>query len=130
MFKPKNGRVIVELDDLYKKEIEIGGKKFLLDHKFRRMYNAVQNAIVVAADDNTELKKGDKVYVHHFVTEDEHRVPVKGKEYRWLEYKQIYCRVRNGILKTLSDFVLVEPIKYDESNFKKESNSGILLTRK
>lgn len=129
MWKPQNNRVIVELKGTQKKEIEIGGKTFILDSVFRRQFNAVQVATVIASGSD-ELIPGDKVYVHHFVIEDEKRVPVKEGDYRWLEFNQIYCRVRDGIIKTLGNYVLVKPIKYDESKFKKESDSGIILSTK
>lgn len=130
MFKPKNKRVIVELESTTDKNINIGGKDYILDTAFRKLWNAVQHVIVVSRDKGCDVKPGDKVYVHHFVVEDERKVPTKGKDYRWLEYSQLYCRVRKGKIKTLSDYILVEPIQYDESKFKKSTDSGILLTRK
>jgi len=130
MWKPKHGRVIVELQGTQEKKIKVGGFELEVDTVFRRMWNAVQEATVVSASEGADLLPGDTVYVHHFVIEDERKVPVKGKDYRWLEYNQIYCRVRDGILKTLGYYILVEPVKYDESKFKKESDSGLVLTQK
>lgn len=131
MWKTSNNRVIVELTDkMFDSERKIGDFIMHVDTVFRKLHNAVQRAVVVGCPENSELQPGDIVYVHHFVVEDERRIPVKGKNYRWLEYSQIYFRVRNGIGKALGYYVLVEPIKYDESNFKKESDSGLLLTKK
>lgn len=130
MWKTSNERVIVELEGLYDKEITVGGFTMKLDHVFRKMFNAVQQAKVIACPEGRELEAGDTVYVHHFVVEDERIVPVKDKEYRWLEYSQIYARVRDGILKALGYYVLVEPIKFDEAKFKKKTDSGLLLTQK
>ena len=129
-FNPKNGRVIVELGKKFNDSISIGGREFILDNAFRKMFHAVQNATVIAYANGCDLNVGDKVYVHHFVVEDERAVPVKGKDYRWLEYSQIYCRVRDDKIKVLGDYVLVEPVKYNDSNFKKYSDSGILLHQK
>jgi co-chaperonin GroES (HSP10) len=129
-FKPKNGRVIVELNKKLRDSVEIGGKTYILDNSFRKMFHAVQNAEVIACDDECDLDAGDKVYVHHFVIEDERKVPIKDKDYRWLEYSQIYCKVKDGILETLGNYILVTPVKYNDSNFKKYSDSGILLRQK
>lgn len=130
MWKTNNDRVIVELKGLYDDEIKVGDFVMKIDTVFRQMHNAVQEAVVIACPEGKELKEGDTVYVHHFVIEDERRVPVKGKEYRWLEYNQIYARVRDGILKALGYYVLVEPVKFDESKFQKETESGFILTQK
>jgi len=130
MWKPKNDRVIVELEGSKDKFVNVGGVKMKIDTVFRQMWNAVQKAKVIACADGLDLEVGDTVYVHHFVIEEERRVPVKDKDYRWLEYSQIYCRVRDGIIKTLGYYILVKPIKYDESKFKKESDSGLLLRQK
>jgi co-chaperonin GroES (HSP10) len=129
-FKPQNKRVLLELDNLYNDKLDIGGVEFRVDTAFRRAFNVVQKATVIAADEDCDLIEGDTVYVHHFVAEEEKRFPVKDKEYRWLDYFQIYCRVRDGIMKTLGSFVLVEPIKYDESNFKKTITGGFMITGK
>jgi co-chaperonin GroES (HSP10) len=130
MWKTKNNRVIVEVDGLVEKSVKVGKYEMQLDTAFRRLWNANQKCKVVAAPDGSDLDPGDTVYVHHFVIEDERRVPVAGKEYRWLEYNQIYCKVKDGIVKALGYYVLVEPVKFDESKFKKETASGLLLTRK
>jgi co-chaperonin GroES (HSP10) len=130
MWKTNNNRVIVELDGIYDKVIAVGDFVLKLDHVFRKLHNAVQKAKVVACPEGTELMVGDTVYVHHFVVEEERIVPVKDKEYRWLEYNQIYARVRDGILKALGYYVLVEPVKFDESKFKKKTDFGLVLTQK
>lgn len=130
MWKTSNDRVIVELEGLYDDEIKVGDFTMKIDTIFRRHWNAVQQAKVVACPEGMELKVGDTVYVHHFVIEEERKVPVKGKDCRWLEYNQIYARMRDGILKALGYYVLVEPVKYDESKFKKETDSGLILTQK
>ena len=130
MWKTNNNRVIVELEGLYDKEVKVGDFVMKIDHVFRHLHNAVQKAKVIACPEESELEEGDTVYVHHFVVEDERKVPVKDKEYRWLEYNQIYARVRDGILKALGYYVLVEPVRFDESKFKKMTDSGLLLTQK
>lgn len=130
MWKTNNDRVIVELEGLYDNEIKVGDFMMKIDTVFRRMHNAVQEATVIACPEGKELAVGDTVFVHHFVIEEERRVPVKGKEYRWMEYNQIYARMRDGILKALGYFVLVEPVKFDESKFKKKTDSGLILTQK
>ena len=89
MWRTNNDRVIVELEGLYDNEIKVGEFVMKVDTVFRKMHNAVQKAKVVACPEGKELVVGDTVYVHHFVVEDDRIVPVKDKEYRWLEYNQI-----------------------------------------
>jgi len=130
MWKTSNDRVIVELKGLYDNEIKVGDFTMKVDTIFRKLHNAVQEATVVACPDNKEIEVGDTVFVHHFVVENERIVPVKDKHYRWLEYNQIYARMRDGILKALGYFVLVEPVKFDEAKFKNKTDSGLVLSRK
>jgi len=130
-FCPKNNRVIVELEEIYRKNIKIGDREFIVDPAFRKLWNAVQKAKVVSVDPNiTDIQIGDTVYVHHFVSEEERKIPVNGKEYRWLEYNQIYCTVNHGKMKTLSKYVFIEPVTYDQVKFKNKTDSGFRLTKK
>lgn len=131
MWKTINNRVIVELTDkVFDNERKVGDFIMHVDTVFRKLHNAVQKAVVIACPEDGELLPGDIVYVHHFVVEEERRIKVKDKDYRWLEYSQIYYRVRDGIGKAVGYYVLVEPVKYDESKFKKKTDSGIALTSK
>ena len=127
MFRAFANRTIVEVEKRLKDKVVVGGFELQLDNVFRQYWNTVQIAKVVATN-HEELESGDIVYVHHFVSNDEHKLPVDGN-YSWLENHQIYCKVKDGIVKALGDFVLVEPITYGDEGVK-ESESGLILTSK
>lgn len=129
MFKTFNKRVILELHNRVNNELEIGGKKFVLDTAFRPLWNAVQFGNVISAGEGSDLQPGDRVYVHHFVMEREHIIPVDGHKLSWVEYGQCYARVRDNEIKALGEYVLVEPMKYSDARVQNEI-SGLKLLNK
>lgn len=127
--RPFNYRVIITQEKRIQDTIQVGAKTFLLDNVFRSAWNTVQEAIVVACDPRCDLIEGDKVFVHHFVSEAEHKLPFMDVIQSWLEYSQIYARVRNGELKMINNYIFVEPIKYDNLKFFNE-DQGFLTHSK
>lgn len=109
--------------------MQIGGKTFILDSIFRPLWNAVQFGDVEAADESCDVLPGDKVYMHHFVLEKEHIMPIDGKKLSWVEYNQIYCRVRDEKIKMLGDYLLVEPMTYSHPSIKSDIG-GFKMTSK
>ena len=120
-----NGRTIVEREKRENNVVTVGDQEFHLDTAFRRYWNTVQMASVVITD-HDDLEFGDIVWVHHFV--DDQILPW-GKNNSFVEYNQIYCRMRNEELKTLGHFLLVEPITYGELGTTR-SETGIILSTK
>jgi co-chaperonin GroES (HSP10) len=108
-----------------KDSILVGGQEFRLDSAFRRYWNTVQMAEVLTSD-RDDLDTFDIVWVHHFV--DDQTLPY-GTNLSFLEYNQIYCRMRNGELETLGNYVLVEPITYGELGTTR-SETGIIMSTK
>jgi len=129
MLNPINGRLIVRLDKRVKNTIQVGVKELILDPSFRIYWNTVRVAEVVAADKAVDVIPGDKVYVHHFVQNPEHVLPFEGN-HSWLEQNQAFCRVRDGEIKALMNFVFVEPILYESALPLMQTDSGIFLNRK
>lgn len=127
--KPLNNRVIVTQEKRINDTIKVGNQDFILDNVFRAAWNTVQEGIVYSADLECDLCSGDKVYTHHFITEKEHMLPIEGGNYSWLEYSQIYARIRDGKMKMLNNYLFVEPIRYDNVRFKNE-DSGFLTHTK
>lgn len=120
MFKPLNLRAVVSMHNRVNDTLQIAGKTFILDSIFRPLWNAVQFGTVVACDPKCDVEPGDKVYMHHFVMEKEHIVPVEGDKFSWVEYNQIYCRVREDKIKMLGEYLLVEPMKYSHPSMKND----------
>lgn len=125
--KPLNNRTLVELEKRVNDEVMVGDRKFILDSVFREYWNTVQMASVVESDMES-LEAGDIVYVHHFVNAPEQRLPINGR-FSFLEFNQIYCRVRNDEMKVLANYVLVEPVTYGDTGISK-SKHGLLLNTK
>jgi len=111
--KPLNGRTLVKVEKRLNDKVMVAGQEFILDPVFRHYWNTVQMAEVIASG-REDLEPGDIVYVHHFVNAPEQMLPIKDNM-SYLEYNQIYARIRNGEMKVLSNFVLVEPVTYGQA---------------
>lgn len=125
--KPFNKRTIVEREKRLNDKIKVGDKEFILDPIFREYWNTVHMAKVVESD-RDDLEAGDLVYVHHFVNAPEQTLPMKGN-LSFVEFNQIYCRIRNNELMVLDNYVLIKPVTYASTGMIKESK-GLLLTSK
>ena len=125
--KPLNGRTLVKVEQRINDKIEIGGREFVLDSMFREFWNTVQMAEVIATG-REDLQVGDIVYVHHFVNDKGQMLPLKGNM-SYLEYNQVYARVRDGEMKVLSNFVLVKPVTYGEAGLVEEKGGLLMTTR-
>lgn len=120
-----NGRTIVERQSRHKDTLMVGGIEFRLDVAFRKYWHTVQMASVITAG-RDDLEPQDIVWVHHFV--EEQGLPFGGN-IAFVEYNQVYCRKRGDKLETLGNFILVEPITYEELGMIR-SESGIRLSTK
>jgi len=123
--KSFNGGTIVRRESRVNDTVEVSGHKFILDTAFRRYWSTVQMAEVVTAD-RPDLEPGDIVWVHHFI--DENDLPW-GENLGFVEYNQVYCRMRDGELGAMGNFVLVEPITNAELGMIR-NDSGIRLSMK
>ena len=126
--KPLNGRTLVKVEQRINDKIEIGGREFILDSMFREFWNTVQMAEVIATS-HPDLQPGDIVYVHHFVNDKGQMLPLKGNM-SYLEYNQIYARIRDNEMKVLSNFVLVKPVTYGETGLVTEQKGQLIMSTK
>ena len=130
---PLNSCVIIERKKNTKDEVSIGDKKIYIDTSWYEYDHMIQHGIVrytpkfIHKNYNTEmeLQKGDKVYCHHFVGNEANTIEIHGEKLNMLNYSMFYARVRNGKMHMLSDWVLLEIVKEDESEYK--TKSGIWL---
>jgi len=125
--KPLNKRVIVQVNNRMNDKIMIGKYEFDVDTAFRQFHNAVQKVTVVAATEDADVDVGDTVYVHHFVADRENKLPFKDGHYSYLEYINVYCKVKDGKIIMLSDWLLVEPVTADNQQFFDKSDYGLML---
>ena len=82
-------------------------------------------AEVVTAD-RDDVEPGDIVWIHHFV--DEQDIPWS-EGIGFIEYNQVYCKMSEGKLTTLGNFVLVEPITNAELGMTR-GPSGLITSMK
>lgn len=123
--KPSNGRTVVRQEKRVNDTVQVGGRVFLLDPVFRQYWNTVHMAEVVATD-RLDIAVGDIVIVHHFVNAPEQRIPIAGN-FSYLEYNQIYAKLKGEEIVVLNEYVLVEPVTYGEAGLIKESK-GLLTS--
>jgi len=70
-----------------------------------------------------EIKEGDKIYTHHFLTHEENDASILAPNTFAMEYDEIYCKVVDGEIEMLKGWNFLEPI--EEEN---ESKSGLIIT--
>lgn len=95
------------------------GLELWLDTAVNKMQNARQWGHVHSVpenlekykryDDGVELKKGDKIWFHHFVVEEDSRMRLFDEDVYKLPYEQIFAVERDGDVIPLNDFVFLEP---------------------
>jgi len=120
-----NGRSIVSRERRSNDSVMVGGIEFALDTAFRKYWHTVQMAEVQTTN-RDDLKFGDIVWVHHFV--DDQILPW-GENLSFVEYSQVYCRMRKNEIETLGNFLLVEPITYGDLGTARNENGLILSTK-
>ena len=134
--KPVRDLFWVEVEKEQEDTIKINGKELYLDSSYNALFHARQHGKVYQTPvyDKLELdiKKGDIVYFHHFVTADEdtaygvekgvNRVNfIKDKKVYKVHNSEIYGRTRRGKFKAVHHWNFVEQLKEDEENIKTES---------
>lgn len=100
------------------------GTEIWLDTNIQPMHNARQYGTVYSVpedlnkykkfDDGVTLRKGDKIFFHHFVVEEDSKVEIFDEEVYRLPYQQIFAVERDGEVIPLNDFVFLEPEEKDD----------------
>ena len=71
-----------------------------------------------------EIAPGDKVYAHHFLTDEGAERIFNGETYYEMIYENIYCKIVQGKIVMVNDWNFITPIPDDEAN----ERDGIILT--
>ncbi len=72
------------------------------------------------------IKEGDLLYCHHFLTEKSNQINIEGEELSMLPISQVFFRLNpDKTMDVFNDYILVEPVLEKEDNFI--SGSGIML---
>ena len=130
--RPIRDYYFVKVEKTHEDTIIVNGKELYMDTSFEDMKHARQYGTVIAVPTTLsfglkmDVKKGDKVYCHHFLTNEENRVKYHEQENVFqIRCDAVYARVRKGKLKMLNHWNFVEQKKEDKDNYM--SKSGIYL---
>lgn len=126
MINPLYNIFFLKIDIDAASKIKVGGKELFLDTHFNRYHHAVQWGIVEGVPKkvhpqfryDVEIKKGDKVYFHHFIAHKDNEIQVDGLF--GCNYGQLYCIARNGEIQMLEEYILVKPVMESEEQYKKQ----------
>ena len=126
--KPIKDHFFIKVDKKTEDTTIIGNTELVIDTSYDPMKLARQYGVVVETPISLskgvklDIKEGDTVYCHHFLTENENEVKFYEQELVYkVHWSDIYCRVRNGKLKMLHYWNFVEKRMEDEKDFKTES---------
>jgi len=130
--RPIKDYFFVKVEKKTEDTTSIGDTELVIDTSFDPLFLARQHGVVVETPGalpngiNFDIKKGDIVYCHHFLTQEENEVKFYEQELVYkIHWNDIYCRLRNGKLKMLYHWNLVEQKMEDEKDFTTES--GIVI---
>ena len=113
-----------------KHTLDYGNFKLKIDSEFNKFSDDIvtRSGIVMSVPSvatnsytgdslNIDIKKGDEIYTHHFLTHEQHETEINGEKVYEIRYEDCYCVVRDGNIIMLNEWNLIEPIKEDESEF-------------
>ena len=130
--KPIKDHFFIKVDKKTEDTTIIGNTELVIDTSYDPLKLARQHGVVVETPRslpegvNLDIKKRDTVYCHHLLTQDENEIKFYEQELVYkIHWNDIYCRSRNGKLKMLYHWNLVEQKMEDEKDFTTES--GIVI---
>lgn len=116
-------KIFVTIDKRFQDEVTTeSGLVLYKDTSFNQEENSTTFGTVVAVPDKYDhsmgtedfkanVEVGDKLYFNFLVTiDDESRIEIDGKEYWMVDYFNAIALVRNGEVKAVGDYILIEPI--------------------
>lgn len=145
MLVPCENMVYIEADK-YKNE-NVDGIYKTIDYKPLARGNVCQDGEVLSVCNrakgsyfgeklNIEISKGDKVYTHHFLTDQSKEREFNNKKYYELHYEDVYCKIVDGEIEMLNNWTFVTPVVNDldvsdtgvqlEASAKNEAQTGIV----
>ncbi|MBC8436944.1 hypothetical protein H8D85_01325 [bacterium] len=126
--------VLIELEkETEDSHVMSNGVEIFIDTALERMWHARQYGTVKhispklhkRVEDNIKLKKGDKVYFHHFVIDSP--LELEGEKLYKADINQIYAIDKGDSIQMLQDYILVEPSTNEDELVTK---SGIITGKK
>lgn len=78
---------------------------------------------------DVEINKGDKVYFHHFVVQQDNYIEEDGKKLFKCPRFHLYCVIKNGIPVMIDDWILATPILEKEEDIVKTFGTLKLFTK-
>jgi co-chaperonin GroES (HSP10) len=128
--RPIRDSYFIKVEKTQEDTIIVNGKELFLETSFNELKLARQYGIVVALPVGLpkglklDIKKGDKVYCHHFLVSENNKVKFHEEENIYsIQWNHIYARLRNGKLKMIHHWNFVKQKVEDESEYM--TNSGI-----
>ena len=112
--------------DLYR-EVEVKGKIIRVPNKFKGMEIQSQKAVVKYPTFGSPYNVGDIVYCHHFINDESAKKKVGGDYCYEMDIEEIFCRIVDGKIEMMGEWLLVEPIiKEGLIINQREVNVGIM----
>lgn len=145
-YTPIKDNVLLSVDATTNSKKMVGGVELEIVTKFDPYNHAAQNGVVCALPARLSkgrknmLSVGDKVYCHHFLTEESNKVEVDGSFYYQISYDDIYCKITpEGDVVMIGDWNFCDAILEAEEGFDnvkdeqtgnvfKKSKSGIIVS--
>lgn len=108
-----------------------------LDVTWNKYLHAVQDGIIEEIPlsiskkyrYDVKLKKGDKIFFHHFTIQPDNYLLDEGRKLYKADYFNIYCIIRGGVPVVLEDWVLATAIPETEEDITKKYGSLTLYTK-
>jgi chaperonin GroES len=136
---PSNNIVYIKADKNKKSKVDAGGMDLFKDITYKPLEtsNVTQDGIVLSVcneakhsvfenDLKIEVKPGDHVYCHHFLTDSDNEREFNGEMFYEIGYEHLYCKVANGEIKMLNEWNFVVPVEGEIGL----TESGIILDLK
>tara|TARA_R110000744_G_scaffold7674_2_gene26511 strand:+ start:71 stop:649 length:579 start_codon:yes stop_codon:yes gene_type:complete len=123
---------LIKVEKTHEDTVIVDGKELYMDTSYSDMEYARQYGTVLEVPNSLsfgmklDIKKGDKVYCHHFLISEENRLKYHEEDNVFkIRWDQIYCRVRKGKLKMLHHWNFVEQKKESKESYV--TTSGIYI---
>ncbi len=121
-------RFLVKVDKLEEDTVNINGVDVYFDSSYDPMNHTRQYGEVVVipenlTSDSMDVKVGDRIYFHHFISDKKNKITEDedGNNILQVDAGQVYCAVRDGEIIMQNFWCFVEPKKEPEENYKTES---------
>src|SRR3972149_11987988 len=108
-----------------------------IDTTWDKYKHAVQNGIIQQVPlsiskkykNDVQLKKGDKIYFHHFVVQPDNYILDEGRRLYKTDYFNIYCVIRKSNPVMLEDWIFASPVMETEEDIAKFYGKLKLFTK-